>query len=177
MKLPQSNGIDSITIYRNVFSDADCWKIKKYLKSANWSFGHTSEFGSSKKFWNMNLNSEPYFTQDLFVEIQNLIGEEFSIERVYANGQTFGLDGEYHQDCEDDFGYTFLYYPHEEWKLEWGGTTSVFVGSEIKHFYPEPNTAIFFPGKLLHCGHSPTRDYLGLRMSLAYKLRIGLTGG
>lgn len=177
MKSLPSNGIDNIITYRNVFSDEDCLKIKKQLSSANWSFGHTSEPNSSKQFWNMNLTSDTYFSKELFDKIKNLIGHRYLLERVYANGQTFGLDGEYHQDSYDDCGYTFLYYPHDEWKPEWGGTTSIFVGSEIKHFYPEPNTAILFPGNLLHCGHAPTRDYLGLRVSLAYKLRMGLTGG
>lgn len=174
MKSPQSNGIGSITTYTDVFNEQDYHKIWSFLNSNNWSFGHNSNRGSRKKFWNMDLENNPFFTEHLFDTIKKLIGGDYSIEKVYANGQTYGLDGEFHQDCLDDYGYTFLYYPSKDWKTDWQGSTFILDGADLKSFYPLPNTAVMFPGKLLHYGSAPSREFYDLRITIAYKLRLSM---
>lgn len=167
--------MSEITTYTNVFCEQDCSKIWSFLREDNWCFGHTSNLKSSKKFWGMEFSKNLFFTEYLFDQIKKLIGDNnYIIERVYANGQTYGLDGEFHQDTSDDYGYTFLYYPMQEWRVEWGGCTLIHDGENMKSYYPMPNTAIMFPGKLIHCGNGPTREFYDLRISIAYKLRLSV---
>jgi hypothetical protein len=163
---------DAIKTYKNIFSNDDLNKIQEYFNSPNWSFGHYSEAHNKHKcFWNMNLSRIKYFNTDLYKIIQSLIPYNcLDIERIYANGQTYGLDGSFHID--NSSGYTFLYYANPEWEKEWGGNT-VFYDSKTKEkifIYPEPNSAVFFPGNILHYGQSPSRDFYGLRTTIAYKL-------
>jgi hypothetical protein len=158
------------------------------LKQSKWSFDQRStDDPASKPFWIMELNIEPFFTRKLFNLIKKKIGNNYELERVYANGQTFGLDGFPHMDTPNDDGYTFLVYMNREWDLLWGGDT-VFINRyfdintntekyfdgesslRTKRITPTPNKALFFPGNLIHYAESPTRAFYGLRMSLAYKL-------
>jgi hypothetical protein len=121
----------------------------------------------------MELENNEFFTNHLFQIIKKNIGE-YKLETVYANGQTYGLDGDFHYDCSpsDNSRYTFLYYCNEEWDNKFLGCT-VFKDSDnnMKYFHPKPNSAILFPGNILHCGQAPSREYYGLRMTIAYKLR------
>lgn len=174
MKSLRSNGTDNIQTYVDVFCQNDYNKVWSFLNSNKWSFGHISNQGSSKKFWSMNLNDNAFFTDHLFNRLKELIGDDYSLERVYANGQTYGLSGEFHQDCLDDYGYTLLYYPSKDWKTNWEGCTVILDGSNLRSFYPHPNTAIMFPGKLLHYGSSPSREFYDLRITIAYKLRLSV---
>ena len=159
--------------YQNVFSFEDYLKIREYLSEPNWSYGHKSIAHSSKYFWKMELSENKFFSEELFSRVKELIGE-YDVEKVYANGQTYGLEGEFHYDCSpsDTSRYTFLYYCNEDWNPSFLGYT-VFRDSngDITHYYPEPNSAIIFPGNILHYGQAPSRDFHGLRMTLAYKLR------
>jgi len=162
-----------IKVYKNIFSSEDCETIKYYLDQPKWKYGHRSTNNSVKSFWSMSLDDNEYFFNYLFGKILNIVNQKFSIEKVYANGQTFGLDGEFHTDCHllDTTRYTFLYYCNEVWDKSWLGDT-LFQDeyNNLKHFYPEPNSAIFFPGNIFHYGQSPSRDYYGLRTTLAFKM-------
>jgi hypothetical protein len=166
--------MSKISLYTDVFCEQDYHEIWSFLRSNNWSFGHTSNSKSLKRFWSMDFSNNLFFTEHLFGVIKKLIGDNYTIERVYANGQTYGLNGEFHYDCLDDCGYTFLYYPNREWKTDWDGCTVIHEGENIRSFYPLPNTAIMFPGKLLHCGNGPSREFYDLRISIAYKLRLSV---
>ena len=159
-----------IKTFRNVFTNEEQDEIWKYLRSDKWAFGQTSNQNSQKKFWIMNLSDVEYFTDYLFKKVEDITESKFILERVYANGQTYGLDGEFHVDSNLPNAYTFLYYPHIIWKKEWGGNLIIVDGNEEKFFYPNPNTAVFFPGTKLHRGMGPNRSFYDLRMSIAFKL-------
>ena len=162
----------SIHQYTDIFNEQQIDTIWKHLTEPNWEFWHTSNQVAPNFFWYMELKDCPFFTKDLFSEIKKLIGNNFYIESVYANGQTFGLDGEFHIDDNDSNAYTFLYYPMKQWNLSWGGET-VILDSDgiINSIYPTPNTAIMFPGNWLHCGRAPSKSFTDLRITIAYKLK------
>ena len=158
--------------YDNIFSMEETDKIWKYLKTSNWKFWHQSHKDSVNYFWQMNLIEIDFFKIDLFNKIKKNIGYDFSIDKIYANGQTFGLDGNFHIDTIRDEGYTFLYYPMKNWDLSWGGETVIInpQTEEVNYFYPNPNGGLFFPGNWIHCGKGPSKIYNDLRISIAYKL-------
>ena len=125
-------------------------------------------------FWHMDdLEEEPFFRDYLFSLICSKLGRTFEIERVYANGQTSLQYGAPHQDDGD---VTFLYYPNPEWKYSWNGSL-LFVGTRelAKVVSYRPNRAVVFPADLLHYADAPSKHFTGLRVSLAYKLRLPRT--
>jgi hypothetical protein len=165
------NLIDKIIFFKDVFSQEDLEKIDEYIISPNWGFGHWSnENFPDKIFWSLNLSNIQYFNDYLFSIITKITNRNWEIDRIYANGQTYGLDGAFHTDS--DHGYTFLYYWNKEWNLSWAGNT-IFVDentNQMESICPRPNSAILFPGNILHYGQSPSRDFYGLRVTIAYKL-------
>lgn len=174
--VPHNFTENHIELYENVFSTVDCDTIQNYLKKPNWMWGHTSkmepDWKQTTSFWCMNLTEEKFFTQHLFNKIQNLIGQEFILERCYANGNTFGLPGQIHQDGYDEKRMTFLYYANNFWSHEFGGKTAFIFDDSNKNKYilPEKNRAVYFPGMIPHYAEEITRLYAGLRTVIAWKL-------
>lgn len=162
----------TINQYTDILNQKEVDTVWEYLNKPNWEFWHLSNPDSQNYFWYMNLEDYSFFTEDLFLQIKKYIGQEFSIERVYANGQTFGLDGEFHIDDPSDDAYTFLYYPMKNWNLFWGGETVILdPDGVISTVHPMPNSAIMFPSNWLHCGRSPSKNFTDLRVTIAYKLK------
>ncbi len=157
--------------YENVFDSDDVEEIwQSYLSEPRWQFGHVSVENSDNCHWLMDLNNEDFFTKNLFSNLKNLIGE-FKLSSVYANGQTYGLDGDIHVDSEDDNYYTFLYYPMMYWDLNWGGETVIIRPEGITEtVYPKPNTGVLFPSNWGHFGKGPSRYCTDLRVTIAFKL-------
>lgn len=157
--------------YFNLFENAEIDEIWKYLNSPNWEFWHKSNTNDTNYFWHMNLEDHSFFTKDLFSKIKNHIGKNFSIDRVYANGQTFGLDGSFHTDSLDPNAYTFLYYPMRQWNVDWNGETIIIDPNDsVNYCIPIPNSAVCFPANWIHYGRSPSKKFVDLRVTIAYKL-------
>ena len=91
--------------------------------------------------------------------------------RIYANGQTATQHGSPHTDDGD---FTFLYYPNPRWKPQWGGALHFFDddGATVHAVDYKPNRAVFFPADLVHAAEAPSDEFPGLRVSLAYKLKL-----
>ena len=122
------------------------------------------------QFWYADLNGIDFFYKKMFDKIKSIVGEEYELKRVYANGQTFGQDGDWHQDCSDGTEYTFLYYFNKNDDLSLIGETYFNIDGEYQCIIPKPNTAIFFNGILLHKGMSPKRNLMDMRVTIAFKM-------
>jgi hypothetical protein len=167
----------NIQIYRNFLTDQEqSYVIAKTLRGNTWELGgHSVDDGFY--FWLMNLLQDVFFTEHMLNKIKIITGKNFAIERVYANGQTYGLSGSYHQDETNlntnnkNIYKTFLYYVNPNWKSEWGGSTLFKQDEEV---YIQPfisNNAILFDSTIYHVGLEPTRHFKGLRVTVAFKLR------
>jgi hypothetical protein len=169
------DNFDSIYYFENVFTEEQNNKIwNDFLNRGTWEYGHSSNQKSKMKFWYNELINEDFFTNDLFLVIKRMIGNNFEILRCYANGQTSFQDSEMHIDSREDDEYTFLYYPMNNWDVQWGGETVFLLPSgEIEYVLPFPNGAVFFPANWRHYGKSPSFDFpFGLRTTIAYKLKM-----
>ena len=148
--------------------------VAKTLKGNTWALsGRSINDGNEFYFWYMELMQDVFFTEHMLNKIKIIIGKNFAIERVYANGQTYGLSGSYHQDTLDNGNIykTFLYYVNPSWKSEWGGST-LFKQDEEVYTQPFiPNNAILFDSPTYHVGLEPTRHCKDLRVTVAFKLR------
>ena len=165
--------------YDNFFSSSDYLKILQTVNSPNWMFGHGSYHDSDPRsrkgypFWVMGLEKDPFFTDYLLNIIKEKTNQDYELYDVYANGHTFGTKGSFHVDWHDDRGRTFLFYANETWNVDWGGKTAFDFGVENYYFHvPKPNTALLFPGVISHTAEGPTRSFIGLRVTIAWKLLL-----
>ena len=162
-----------------------------YTKPA-WMFGQTSQLPSSHispistPFWMMTLDDNTFFTNDILSKIESCTKKKYVLIRVYANGQTFGQDGTFHQDNISDDTYTFCLFINKQITDE----TIDSIGGEFIFKIPIENTpdnsntfsrivvepiynrGILFPSNLFHKGLAYNRYNRGLRISIAWKLRL-----
>jgi len=170
--------MEIIPYYDFLNSTEQQYVIEHTIKSSKWSFRGVSDPDQPNMpiFWHLPLDDNDFFTTKLFEKIIKITNKQFSLERVYANGQTYGLSGSLHvdQDNGNNQYYTFLYYVQPTWEPEWGGQT-VFCDSKENIIYsqfPTPNLGILFNSEILHAGLEPTRLCTLLRVTLAFKLKL-----
>jgi len=163
---------NTVEEFDNVFSDKETKIIYKKVDVPRWRFGHAGIPNSYRKFWHLDLTSDPFFSTELFEKIQIRIMAKCKLSRVFANGQTYGQDGDWHQDRVDKDNYTFVYYANSSWKPEWGGETDFQIDNKIQSYSPEVNKGIFFPGFITHRGLAPSRDCYALRVTIAYQCSV-----
>ena len=124
-----------------------------------------------------------FYKNIIFNKIKSLIGKNFKIDRMYLNGQFYGMPGSPHCDSEQTNKFTFLIYVNPEWDFLWGGqtiffdryvdekTSEVVINSpHVRSFFPKPKSALFFPSNIIHYAECPTKFCQEMRLTLAYKL-------
>lgn len=95
------------------------------------------------------------------------------LDRVYANGQSFGQDGQFHQDSPEPNTWTFLLYTNFIDDVDsWGGETQFIGNNGIVSYRPLPNNAIFFDSNILHRGLGPSRHVKEIRITVAWKMSL-----
>lgn len=161
---------DSIFRYTNVLSESDYSYVYNHIVNGKWTFEGSSVPGeaNSLKFLFMNLSDDKIFSNILLKRIEKVTGRRFVLERVYANGQTYGLDGNWHIDDPREDAWTFILYINKDLKTD--GQTEFQVNGDVKIVYPIQNTGVLFKSNITHRGKAPSRLYTDLRMSIAWKL-------
>ena len=97
--------LSDIVEYQNFFSPTDFLSITRSISNKPWYWGHVSHPKQSQglpPFWQMPLNDDKFFTNYLLNKIEENTGIGYDLERVYANGQTYGMRGSIHQDGFDE---------------------------------------------------------------------------
>ena len=161
------NEESGVTQFTDILSDEEFDKLEELLYRPKWGYTHKSTADDKWRRWRMELKDDSFFTELFLKKIENLTDKSFEIKAVYANGQTYGQNGSWHQDSTEPNYYAFIYYANRDWDLLWGGSTLFESGVSL---HPVPNTAVFFPCDIFHYGQEPTRHFEGLRMTVAYKL-------
>jgi hypothetical protein len=164
--------MNDIKVFEEVFSDEDSKLIVKKINDSSWKFGHSGVPNAYRVFWFMQLRDDPFFSKHLFDIVQFKIGAQCDLKRVFANGQTFGQDGDWHTDSEDKNRYTFVYYVNEEWKRDWGGETAFLLNNKVIGITPKHNNGVFFPATMMHSGRAPSRDSYRLRITVAFHFEV-----
>lgn len=164
-----------IQVWDGMFSVELCARAALVVQQPRWYFGHSSLGAAEPAFWKMDLDGDPDIDAlwgDARARCEELTGASLRVLRQYANGHTYGLGGRTHADAAAPGHFTLLYYPMEEWLPAWGGET-VFHrsnGEIALAVLPKPNRAVLFDARIPHEGRAPSRDYGGLRVTLAFKL-------
>jgi hypothetical protein len=166
---------DDIKVYRNILSQDEYDKCSEIIKNASWKFTGRSNDHDATTFWYLELNHLTFFNTVLKEKIEAVTGRKFKLNRVYANGQTFGQDGGFHVDDERPGCYTFLMYMNpisDEEVFEVGGATQIKdKQGNLVCITPYVNSAVLFPSNLMHRGMAPTRFYTYLRVTIVWKLQ------
>lgn len=175
--------MDKIKVIENVLTEEEIKNALNILNSKNWIFGHQSITDNSfahTPFWNMNLIEESYFTDYIKNIIEKIFFKKFKINRCYANGQTYGQDGSYHTDVNDNeneknnkFTFCLYFSKIKDEFIEAAGGHLFFKIPELKYkicFEPIFNRGILFPSDYLHKAHSYNRYIMDLRMCVSWKL-------
>lgn len=161
--------------YDNFLSELEISYILNIISSSRWTWGHKSREKDKSFFWKLQgLEKDSFFSERILNKIKKVTGDNFTVERIYMNGQTAGQDGKPHQDSKDDNGRTFLIYCNQDWQPEFGGGTSFLkedavLGDVVTVAYT-PNSAIYFQNNIFHFASPLSRDFNGLRVTLAFKL-------
>jgi Rps23 Pro-64 3,4-dihydroxylase Tpa1-like proline 4-hydroxylase len=172
--------MDKIQLYDHFLMEGDIQKCVEFTKQAKWAFGHTSNGNNiGTPFWYMNLYDNVFFSTYLKEWIEKKTGRKFQVNRVYANGHTFGQGGSFHQDDVTPNTYTLCLYINPISK-----DMSDEVGGYIQFKIPDPkfedfiidiaplyNRAVIFPSHYFHRGNSFSRYVNDLRISIAWKLK------
>jgi hypothetical protein len=181
-----------IETFDNFLNDDEIRECTQAVSRPQWEFGAASDPSSpiSTPFWIMKLTDEPFFNTKLLSKIESVTGKKFTVHRIYANGQTFGQDGTYHQDHDIDYGYTFCIYMNKQVTPETidntGGELIFKIPNEkndsandnkknqfsrvvVETYY---NRGILFPARVFHKGLAFNRYNKGLRVCIAWKLLL-----
>jgi len=167
----------------------------RLCREPGWKYDNASDKSKESEnklvFWLKDLMNDELFTKVLFEKICEVTETKFTLLRVYANGQTYGLSGDLHYDDSRLNAHTFLYYTNPKWMVQWGGSTifteitnpiqnkltaATLKGdtskSEVQQFSPKPNAGLFYKSNITHAGLEPTRHCKELRITVSYKLLL-----
>jgi hypothetical protein len=148
------------------------------LDDANAAIGdskwlHEGHSVGGLRFWHCELSKQYKFIKKVMSLVEKRYGDIFDVHRVYANGQTYGQDGSFHQDHEDDNAYTLLIYVSEITPGNVdsiGGFTQIKMKDGIINIEPYVKRAVMFKSNLYHRGLAPGRLSGILRQTIAFKL-------
>jgi len=107
--------------------------------------------------------------------LMKLSGVKHKMDRYYSNSHTYGIEGPIHRD---DGSLTCLYYPCENWQVEWEGGTAFYneeMDDAIQYASYRFNRMIIFDAKIPHRAMPTTRECYRLRTSIVFKTSMDVT--
>jgi len=148
--------------------------IDTQLRQILWQYEHKSKTSKVNKHWHHHCGeneSDLHDRYDILPIWQNISNKfpEYKLKRAYLNAHTHGMEPQIHRDDGD---MTFIYYPRMDWKISWGGGTTVFddYGYDIKkNFSYKGNRLIMFPANLPHQAQPVSRECYELRTCVVFK--------
>jgi hypothetical protein len=162
------------TQYFDILSEVEYSTCKEIIDNSLWQYGHLSNPNSSYKFWMIPKLYENYFFNTTFIKkIENITNNKFQIHRIYANGHSFGQEGDWHRDSKLEDDWTFLYYFNEGDPTIIGETYFKDKDDNITDIAkPIYNSGILFKSDITHKGSSPKITFTDLRITIAFKLKL-----
>jgi Rps23 Pro-64 3,4-dihydroxylase Tpa1-like proline 4-hydroxylase len=160
-----------IQVYKNFITPQDQLIINETIMQPIWQWGHGSAPNGQNTFWKIdNLQNNKFYSVNLLNKIKELTSDQLQIERIYMNGHTACSHANIHKDSESNNGRTFLIYCNQIWNPEFGGGTCFVKDDEIMSIYPYPYSAVYFQNNINHFSMPLSKNFNGLRVTLAYKL-------
>ncbi|WP_179957509.1 2OG-Fe(II) oxygenase [Exilibacterium tricleocarpae] len=168
----------TLQVIDNAVGDDLAERIWQIVNRPKWHWGHMSRKSAPQKFWAMDLNGEEAM-KELFESVRPHFDiaahTKLALRKVNASGHTHGLGGAIHQDYNTDDYYSMLYYANPVWHPKFGGETQFYsddLNYIIHSVMPKPSRVVFFDGRIPHFGRSPSREFWGVRVAIAFKLKV-----
>lgn len=163
---------EDIKEYKNFLTRDELNQIEEKILSPNWSCNHRSN-DHGALFWQMSgLENDEFYSVHLLNKIKEVTNDDFIVERIYFNGHNACGQGSPHKDSNSDNGKTFLIYCNSLWAPNLGGGTA-FIDNDtddVFQYYPYPRSAIYFRNNIDHFAMPVSKDFRGIRVTLAFKL-------
>ena len=103
--------MNNIKIYDQFLTTDELQLCHQITSEHRWEYGHTSgQVGIYTPFWYMELIHNDFLKESIKHKIENVTNKKFKVNRLYANGQTYGQNGSFHQDDTSEKSYTFCLY-------------------------------------------------------------------
>jgi Rps23 Pro-64 3,4-dihydroxylase Tpa1-like proline 4-hydroxylase len=163
-----------LNIINNFLDSKDALTVNsKLLEGDRWSFSGRSNENSEPSFWYYEMFDLEILKNIFIAKIKENNIKINNVNAFYANGQSHGQCGNFHQDSKSQYDFTLIYYANNVWNSNWGGAT-IFKNNKnlITTIYPEFNKAVIFQSTIMHCGLEPTSLFNGLRMTVALKFSV-----
>tara|TARA_B100000401_G_scaffold425413_1_gene355095 strand:+ start:496 stop:1038 length:543 start_codon:yes stop_codon:yes gene_type:complete len=163
-----------VDIIDNFLSDELLSHAINAINDSKWEHDGHSLTGT-RRLWFCELGSNVKFKCMILDAMHKRYRQKFKVMRVYANGQTFGQDGSFHQDDTRENTYTFLMYVSDintQNIDEIGGFTQIKMKDGIMNIEPYIGRAVMFKSNLFHRGLAPSRESDILRQTIAFKLIV-----
>ena len=151
----------------------------QYPSESVFSKGSHNFFGKRIYHCHSKYNIENNAPKKLFDVLEFFVFKILQKDNLHliaidCNLQTYGQNGQAHQDIYaglDQKDRTIMFYPHYEWKEEWGGALEILDenGNITESILPLPGRIIYFDSTVHHRGLGPTIPDIG-RISIAYRL-------
>ena len=171
--------MDDIQVVDNFLSEEELQKAKSIIENTQWVYKNHSATPAKQNmekdtiFWYAFLDKNPFFYEVIFNKIRNTFKKNFKITTIHTNGQTYGQDGDFHQDYLEENAYTCLIYFSditEQNINNVGGYTLIKTQNGTVCIEPFLNRLLIFKSKLYHKGMAPLRGSNILRVSVAFRL-------
>ena len=165
--------MNDIITYDDFFDLPEKTQIFADMTKSGWKWGNGSYDVKRYPFWIFPLKDNPFYTGYLLDIIKEKTQQDYELHDVYANGNTFGDQGDFHIDMDSHRSRTFLYYANNKWKPEYNGKTIFKLGEDNYHYHlPKGKDAIIFRGTIPHMAEGCSRLFNGLRITVAWKLLL-----
>lgn len=172
-----------VDVFNDVLTD-DEWDMvfNTHIRSDNWAYGqwsadHDRTIDHAPMYWGMRLKHVEFFNTTMFNRIKELTGDDLELLNVYAGANTFGTSGDIHVDSLVGNRMTFLHHISPDvWQPMFGGKTTFYPNypdtkGGIYHEFV-PNQGLYFESDLRHVGEPVTKFFNGLRVCIAFKLKL-----
>jgi hypothetical protein len=165
-----------VKLFDNFFSDIILDKILDFLKKKKWNSieqKYNKNLNTDYPFWNIQISCD-FFKIYLKNIIESILDKKFDLIRVYAVGQSYGQDSNFHIDDDRDDTYTFCFYINDTKMINEDGLFYLKLGKErhIITIEPNINRAILFPSTYRHKGSNFNRFNNNFRICIAWKFKL-----
>lgn len=159
---------DSIKVVNDFLPLAQFKQAAQYCCESKYNYGEQDHDDAPVVGMVHNISE----SDSIYKLFQKKISDEFPIVssmrlyRMYINCFAPSENPYFHTD--NDTGFTFLYYPQENWKLNDGGETQFLINESIYGVLPLPNRIVKFDAAIMHKA-TPFRNSHRFTLAIKYE--------
>lgn len=166
---------DRITVLDGLYSDAFVQDIQETLINCAWTYTEGAYPGSELVHWVTELSATEPWVAKVQAAFQPTLDERgtYRLLRTYCNAHVSSDAPLPHADSLDSRDRTVLFYANAAWQPEFAGET-IFLDDDNEIFrsvLPRPGRIVIFESNIRHCARPPTKIFLGIRLTVAFKFK------